>query len=82
MMNRPARISRSVPASSSEKEPPSPVTVRVPGALQMTGLSRAKLYALIAEGEIEIVKVGAVTLIVVDSIRAFVERKRHRAPGS
>ena len=37
------------------------------------------LYALLAAGEIEIVKVGAATLIVVESIRAFVDRERCRA---
>ena len=64
---------------ASGGEAPEPITVRVPGALQMTGLSRTKLYALIAAGEIEIVKVGTATLIVVESIRAFVDRERCRA---
>lgn len=53
-----------------------PITVRVSVALQMTGLSRTKLYALIKAKEIEIVKVGSATLIVVDSIYRFVERER------
>ena len=56
-----------------------PITVRVPGALQLTGLSRTKLYALIKAGEIEIIKVGGATLIVVESIHRFVERSRRSA---
>ena len=78
-MSGPTSVSRSAPAAPAEELPPLPITVRVPGALQLTGLSRTKLYALIAAGEIEIVKVGAATLIVVDSIHAFVDRQRHRA---
>lgn len=50
---------------------PDPITVRVPDACRMTGIGRSKLYELIAEGEITIIKVGAMTLIPVASLRAF-----------
>jgi excisionase family DNA binding protein len=46
-----------------------PLTVRVREACRLTGIGRSKLYELIAAGEIEIVKVGAITLIPVESLR-------------
>lgn len=57
-----------------------PLSVRVPVALKMVGLSRSKFYELVQDGEIEIVKVGRSTLVVVESLRSFLERKRRRRP--
>ena len=37
----------------------------------MTGIGRSKLYLLIAEGEIETIKVGSMTLIPVASLETF-----------
>ncbi len=51
-----------------------PLTVRIPTAVRMTGIGRSKLYELIAAGEIEIVKIGAVTLIPVASLQALIAR--------
>lgn len=53
-----------------------PITVRVREACRITGIGRSKLYELIAAGEIEIVKVGAITLIPTESLRQFVDRLR------
>ena len=55
---------------------PGPITVRVPIAVAMLGLSRSKFYLLLADGEFEIVKVGRCTLVVVASLHRFVERQR------
>jgi excisionase family DNA binding protein len=55
---------------------PAPLTVRVREACRLTGIGRSKLYELIAAGEIEIVKVGAMTLIPVTSLEGFLDRKR------
>ncbi len=57
---------------------PDPITVRVPTALQMLGLSRSKFYMLLADGEFEIIKVGRCTLVVVASLHGFVERQAER----
>lgn len=53
-----------------------PISVRVRDACRMTGIGRSKLYVLIAAGEIEIIKVGAVTLVPTDSLHRFIERRR------
>jgi len=58
------------------KSEPDPITVRVPTAVRMLGLSRSKFYMLLADGEFEIVKVGRCTLVVVASLHRFVERQR------
>lgn len=50
---------------------PAPITVRVKDACRMTGIGRSKLYLLIADGSIETIKIGSMTLIPVASIEAF-----------
>lgn len=52
-----------------------PRTVRIREACRLTGIGRSKLYELIAVGEIEIIKVGAITLVPVPSLTSFLRRK-------
>jgi excisionase family DNA binding protein len=52
-----------------------PLTVRIREACRLTGIGRSKLYELIAVGEIEIIKVGAITLVPVSSLTSFLRRK-------
>ena len=55
---------------------PQPLTVRIPDACRMTGIGRSKLYELIEEGSIEIIKVGRMTLIPVEALERFIQRHR------
>lgn len=57
-----------------------PITMRVPDACKFIGLSRSTLYVLVAAGEIETVKAGAATLVLTDSLRAFIDRRRNAPP--
>ena len=52
-----------------------PISVRIPQAVALTGFSRSRLYELIKAGEIAVAKDGNCTLILVDSLRAAVERR-------
>ncbi|HET7575697.1 MAG TPA: helix-turn-helix domain-containing protein [Sphingomicrobium sp.] len=52
-----------------------PLTVRVREACRLTGIGRSKFYELIAAGEIEIIKVGTITLVPVASLKRFVQRR-------
>lgn len=52
---------------------PMPLTVRVREACRLTGIGRSKLYELIAAGEIEIIKVGTITLVPVASLTRFLQ---------
>lgn len=57
-----------------------PISIRISEVVRLTGLSRTKVYALIANGDIEAAKVGRATLVFVVSLRAFLEanpRPRH-----
>lgn len=56
--------------------PLEPLTVRIPVAVQLTGIGRSKLYELIAAGEVETVKVGASTLVTVASLRRMIQKRR------
>lgn len=55
---------------------PEPITVRVPAALRMLGLGRSKFYELLKQGEIETIKVGRTTLVLVSSLKGFVQARR------
>ena len=58
-------------------EPPLPIeriSVRIPVAIEMTGIGRSKLYELIAANEVQSVKIGRSTLILVDSLHRLIER--------
>jgi len=52
-----------------------PITVRVREACRLSGIGRSKLYELIAAGEIEIIKVGTITLVPMVSLTKFLQRR-------
>ena len=54
--------------------PIEPLTVRIPVAIQLTGIGRSKLYGLIKAGDVETVKIGTATLVTMASLRRLVER--------
>ncbi len=56
--------------------PLEPLTVRIPVAVRLTGIGRSKLYELIKSGDVEIVKVGASTLVTVASLRRLIQKSR------
>ncbi len=56
--------------------PIEPFSVRIPVAVQLTGIGRSKLYELVAAGEVETVKVGASTLVTVASLRGLIQKRR------
>jgi excisionase family DNA binding protein len=49
-----------------------PLTVRIPVAVQLTGLSRSRIYELIESGDLDIVKVGRSTLIPYKSLKRLI----------
>lgn len=49
-----------------------PISVRIPEAVRLTGLSRSRIYELMKSGDIEFAKVGSSTLILVESLRSLV----------
>lgn len=57
---------------------PEVISVRIPDAVRMTGLSRSKIYQLIAAGDLEIAKVGRSTLVLVTSLRMFIASRCKR----
>ena len=59
-----------------DQGPPFPITVRVREACRLTGIGRSKLYELIAAGEIEIIKVGTITLIPTATLGRFLNARR------
>lgn len=53
-----------------------PLTVTVADALRITGIGRTKLYELIGTGDLATAKIGRRTLVMVDSLRALIDRGR------
>src|SRR3546814_10526327 len=64
-------------ATMSLDPSPAPITVRIKEACRLTGIGRSKLYLLIAEGAIDTIKVGSMTLIPVSSIEAFLHGQQN-----
>jgi excisionase family DNA binding protein len=64
-------------ALGDDPRAPLPFTVRVREACRLTGIGRSKLYELIAAGEIEIVKVGTITLIPTAALERFLNARRN-----
>lgn len=58
---------------SAEHEP---ISVKVPEAVRLTGLSRSRIYELMKSGDIAFAKVGSSTLILVESLRQFIHCRR------
>lgn len=48
-----------------------PLTVKISTAVQLTGISRSRLYELIQSGDLETVKIGRATLIPFKSLKAL-----------
>ena len=61
--------------STNERRPDAvviePLTVRISTAVQLTGISRSRLYELIQSGDLTTVKVGRSTLIPYKSLKAL-----------
>jgi excisionase family DNA binding protein len=66
-------------ASKIEPRAAEPISVKVPEAVRLTGLSRSRIYELMRSGDIAYAKVGSSTLILVESLRAFVNGRRSSA---
>ncbi|WP_343892147.1 helix-turn-helix domain-containing protein, partial [Sphingomonas oligophenolica] len=77
---QPAPPAREAPAESpladSRGHGVTPISVRISTAVKMTGIGRSKLYELIGEGAIDVVKIGSSTLIRVASLHRLLERNR------
>lgn len=54
----------------------SPITLRIADACRVTGIGRSKFYELIKAGDIEVIKLGAITLVPMSGIQALLERGR------
>lgn len=55
--------------------------MRIADACRFTGISRSSIYLLISRGEVEIVKMGAATLVLTESLRHLIERQRGTSTG-
>lgn len=55
-----------------------PISMGIPDACRFTGISRSTLYLLIGRGDVEIIKLGASTLVLTESLRRFVEGRRNQ----
>jgi len=53
-----------------------PIAMRVPEACRYLGIGRSTLYVLIGEGEIEFIKLGSSTLLLTESLKNLIERRR------
>ena len=64
-------------ASQKARTEIEPIAMRVPEACRYLGIGRSTLYVLIGEGEIEFIKLGSSTLVLTESLKDLVERRRN-----
>jgi len=57
------------------------ISVRIPAAVRLTGMSRSRIYQLMKDGELEFVKIGSSTIILVDSLKRVIESRRSASAG-
>ncbi|GGD60789.1 helix-turn-helix domain-containing protein [Croceicoccus mobilis] len=60
----------------SDHQPIEPICIRINDAARMIGIGRTKLYELIANGELETVKIGKATRITTASLHGLIDRQR------
>ncbi len=72
-MNPAKHGKRSRNAVPLAKQSPERLTVPIPEAGLMLGVSRSTLYVLVSQGHLKAVKVGGRTLITTASIRSLVD---------
>jgi excisionase family DNA binding protein len=53
-----------------------PLTVTIPDATRMVGLSRSRIYELLGEGRLQSRKIGRRRLIVVQSLERLVDESQ------
>jgi excisionase family DNA binding protein len=70
-------MSRQVPDNATARDRTDPISVRIPEACRLTGIGRSKLYELIADGSIETVKIGSMTLIPFECLRRLIDDARN-----
>ncbi|MBC9030849.1 helix-turn-helix domain-containing protein [Sphingomonas sp. JC676] len=52
----------------------SPICIRLNTAIELLGIGKTKMYELIAAGEIEAIKVGRATLVLRETLEAYIAR--------
>ncbi|WP_432423416.1 helix-turn-helix domain-containing protein [Sphingomonas lycopersici] len=78
---RPDQSQASLDEPSAKRAAPAPITVRVPEAARLLGISRSRIYELITSGDIETVKLGRATLVPVSGLHALIDRLRREQWG-
>lgn len=61
--------------------PSQPICVRVDQAMRLLDIGKTKLYELLASGDLKAIRIGRRTLVLRDSIDAFVLRLRAGQSG-
>ncbi len=56
-----------------------PLTMRIPEAVRFLSISRSSFYRLLSNGEIEFAKSGRKTLVIIKSLKEYIERNRVEA---
>ena len=80
-ITRPHRITALSEEPRDNRQAAAPITVRVPEAARMLGISRSRIYELITSGDIEALKLGRATLVPIATLQALIDRLRREQLG-
>jgi hypothetical protein len=56
-----------------------PITATIPEFRRISGIGRSRIYELLDAGELESIHIGSRRLILIDSYRRLIERRRQSA---
>ena len=77
-------MQRLSPASDQHARPAQaiePITMRMSDACRYTGIGRTTLYGLIANGQVEVIKLGRSTLVLTGSLKELIAERRMAGRG-
>jgi len=60
----------------------SPISVRIPDAVRLTGITKTRFYELFKSGEIRPIKLGSTTLLSYATLQAFIAKLEREQGGS
>jgi excisionase family DNA binding protein len=66
----------------ADRPVPDALTVRAPAAQQMLGVAETTFWTWVRRGEIEVVRIGNVTLVPITALHDFLERHTVRAAST
>lgn len=77
-------MARKQPTRGSEQPAAAllPISLRIPDAVRLTGITKTRFYELFKSGEIQPIKLGSTTLLSYAALQAFIAKLEREQGGA